>query len=279
MKQKIVFFGSGDYVIPIVEKLKTHGLELVVTTEPQGKFTDYLKKENIPYIYSKLKKEEDTGKVLGSNTTLGILASYGAIIPKKIIDFFPLGILNIHPSLLPKYKGPSPVQFTILNGDKVGGVSIIKLDDKVDHGPIILQKEVILEGNETLQTLTKKLFYEGSNLIEKIVQKIENGEYFEEHLQDEKNEVWTKKITKPDGKIDLLKPLSVSELNRRIRAFFPWPGVYLTASINKSPKNVKLLPQNKIQVEGKNVMSYKDFINGYPEGKEILEKLGVGYAV
>ncbi len=275
MKQKIVFFGSGDYAIPIVEKLREHGLELIITTEPAGKFIEYLKKSNIPFIYSKLKSREDINKVLEVKPDIGILASYGAIIPKQIIDFFPLGILNIHPSLLPKYKGPSPVQFTILNGDKVGGVSIIKLDDKVDHGPIILQKEVILEGSETLQTLTEKLFYEGSNLIEKIVQKIENGQSFEEHLQNEKNEVWTKKITKTDGKIDLMKPLSVLELDRKIRAFFPWPGVYLTASINKSHKNVKLLPQNKIQVEGKNPMSYKDFINGYPEGKEILEKLGV----
>lgn len=311
MKKRIVFFGSGYYVIPVVKKLLEHGLELVITTEPDGRFIDYLKKENINYIYSKLKSKEDIDKVLKIKPDLGILASYGAIIPKNIIDIFPLGIFNIHPSLLPKYKGPSPIQHTILSGDKVAGVSVIKLDDKVDHGPILTQKIVELSGNETLLSLTEKLFLLGSDLIQEIVQKMENGLKPEEKDQEENSDVFTKKITKLDGKIDISNPPSVEEIKRKIRAFFPWPGLYLTASINKKPKNIKLLPQNKIQVEGaeshqdetsplaseaktsvgslekkfsnrimiqvegKNPMSLKDFVNGYSEGKEILEKLGL----
>lgn len=275
MKQRIVFFGSGYYVIPIVEKLLKHNLLLVVTTEIEGKFIQYLKTNNIPFLQSKLKSEEDIKKIVGLTPTLGILASYGAIIPKKIIDLFPLGILNIHPSLLPKYKGPSPVQFTILNGETSSGTTIIKLDDKVDHGPILAQDEIELDGKETLQTLTKKLFLLGSDMIIKVVHNIENGLLIEEKQQVEKNESWTKKVSRQDGRINLENLPERTVLSRKIRAFYPWPGVYLTASLAGSQKLIKLLPEGKIQVEGKKPMSYKDFINGYFEGKNIIDKLGL----
>src|SRR3990167_8072935 len=116
MNQRIVFFGSGYYTLPIIEKLKDEGLVLVVTTEPQGKFIDYLKKHNIPFFYSKFKNPEDIKRIEELKPDIGILASFGAFIPQKVIDLFPLGILNIHPSLLPQFKGPSPIQYTILAG-------------------------------------------------------------------------------------------------------------------------------------------------------------------
>lgn len=275
MKQRIVFFGSGYYVIPIVEKLLEHNLLLVVTTEVEGKFVQYLKNKQIPYLQSKLKSDEDIKKIIDLNPTLGILASFGAIIPKKIIDLFPLGILNIHPSLLPKYKGPSPVQFTILAGEEKSGATIIRLDDKVDHGPILAQNEIELDGNETLQTLTEKLFLLGSNMISKVIQNIENDLQIEEKQQGEKEESWTKKVSRGNGKIDLQNPPDRTFLDRKIRAFYPWPGVYLTASLAGNQKLIKLLPEGKIQVEGKRPMTYKDFINGYPDGKNIIEGLGL----
>ncbi|OIP57627.1 MAG: hypothetical protein COX79_04580 [Candidatus Levybacteria bacterium CG_4_10_14_0_2_um_filter_36_16] len=274
MKQRIVFFGSGYYVIPIVEKLRQHNLQLVVTTEVEGKFVTYLEKNNIPFIQSRLKEKIDIEKIEQLKPTLGILASYGAIIPKKIISIFPLGIFNIHPSLLPKYKGPSPVQFTILNGDKKSGTTIIKLDDKVDHGPILGQIEMSLNGDETMLVLTEKLFFLGASLIEKIIQKLEKGTEFQEIPQDHKKELWTQKIEKKDGSIDLNKLPNSEDLDRKIRAFFPWPGIYLTASLGGEKKLIKLFPQKKIQVEGKNAVSYKDFINGYgKDAKNVLEKL------
>ncbi len=276
MKQKIVFFGSGYYVIPIVEKLLEHNLLLVVTTEVEGKFVQYLKDKQIPFIQSKLKSGEDIKKIIDLNPTLGILASFGAIIPKKIIGLFPLGILNIHPSLLPKYKGPSPVQFTILNGETSSGTTIIKLDDKVDHGPIVAQEETKLDGTETLQNLTEKLFLLGSDMITKIVQNIEKRLKIREIQQGEKNESWTKKIVREDGKIDISNSPDATLLNRKIRAFYPWPGVYLTASLAGNQKKIKLLPFGKVQVEGKKPMTYKDFINGYgKDAEEILGKLGL----
>lgn len=275
MKQKIVFFGSGYYVIPVVKKLLDHGLDLVITTEKDSdsELFKFCNENKIKVITAQTNSDLINHQSLITNHDLAVLASYGAIIPKKIIKLFPLGIINIHPSLLPKYKGPSPIQFTISCGDKQTGVTIIKLDDKVDHGPILAQKVIKLFGNETLKILTEELFLQASNLIQEIVQKIENGLQTEEIPQDEKRESWTKKIVKTDGKIDIDNPPKQEELDRKIRAFYPWPGVYLTASINGRPKIIKLLPQNIIQVEGKGPMTHKDFINGYPEGKNILEKL------
>ena len=276
MKQRIVFFGSGYYVIPIVEKLLKHNLLFVVTTEIEGKFVNYLKSNNIPFIQSKIKTSEDINKITELAPTLGILASYGAFIPQEVIDLFPLGIFNIHPSLLPKYKGPSPIQYTILNGEKEGGVTIIKLDDEIDHGPILAQKTIPLDGNETLQTLTEKLFTVGSEMIEEIVHKIENGLVIEGKEQIHKNEIFTQKIKKTDGLIDLNKVPNTEDLDRKIRAFFPWPGVYLNVSLGGKTKILKLFPQKKIQVEGKREMSYKDFINGYgKEADEILKQLSL----
>lgn len=275
--QNIIFFGSGYYLIPIVEKLRKHGLSFVVTTEIEGKFVTYLKKEQIPFIQSKLKSEADIKKIINLNPTLGILASYGAIIPKRIIGLFPLGILNIHPSLLPKYKGPSPVQYAILYGEKKSGTTIIRLDEFVDHGAIIDQQIIKLDNLQTLQTLTEKLFLLGSDMIEKVVQNIENGLKIEEKPQDIKDESWTEKVSRQDGNIDIQKPPSKDILDRKIRAFSPWPGVHLNVSLNKTQKMLKLLPANFVQVEGKKVMTLKDFTNGYPEGKEILEKLNLSF--
>lgn len=273
MKQKIIFFGSGYYVIPIVEKLLKHNLLLVVTTEIEGKFVDYLKTNSIPFVQTKLKKPEDIQKIIELKPTLGILASYGAIIPKSVIELFPLGIFNIHPSLLPKYKGTSPVQYAILNRDAQTGVTVIKLDDLVDHGPILAQETVPLDGTETLQLLTEKLFKIGTGLIEEIIQKIEKGLVLEEKEQNHKDEIFTQKIKKTDGLIDLNSIPNPDVLRRKIRAFFPWPGVYLTISISGKPKILKLLPQKMVQVEGKKEMSHKDFFNGYHNIDASLKQL------
>lgn len=261
--KKIVYFGSGHYTIPIVEKLKNEGLILVITSEPKGRLTDYLKKHNIPFISSRLKNPQDIEKIKSLKPDLGVLASFGAILPKEIIDLFPMGILNIHPSLLPQYKGPSPIQFTILDGKSVSGVSVIKLDDQVDHGPIVSQKEVQLPENGTLESLSELMFTEGAMMIQEIVQKSNNSSVIESKNQDIKNESWTRKIEKVDGKIDLKSPPEIDELRRKIRAFYPWPGVHLSISLGGKSKVLKLMPSDLVQVEGKKPMTYKDFINGY----------------
>lgn len=265
MKQNIIFFGSGSYTIPVVKKLLDHNLKAVATSDKSGPLVAFCKQNNIEII-------SDLNNYNFENTTLGVLASYGKIIPDNIIKRFKNGIINIHPSNLPKYKGPSPIQYTILNGEKTTGVTVIKLDDQIDHGPILDQKNYDLKGSETTKDLLDELFSIGAEMVEKIVVKLENGESLSETPQDHSKESWSQKIEKKDGEIN---PDNLpSNLGNMIRAFYPWPGVWFRTNLKGQEKMVKLFPDEKIQVEGKNVMSYKDFINGYGnEGKLLLQKL------
>lgn len=277
MKQNIIFFGSGWFVIPVVKKLRSHGLELVVTNETQGNLIEFCKTENIPFVSSDLKDSETIEKIKNVNPRIAILASYGAFIPDEVITIFPEGIINIHPSLLPKYKGPSPVQYQLLNGETIVGVTLIKLDDQIDHGPIISQKPYNVVGNETAEDLLSILFEIGSDMVVEEVKKLENGEELLETPQDHSHESWSYKITKQDGNIDLntqsAKPFVLKNM---VKAFYPWPGVWFKTTLKGQIKLVKLLPEDKIQVEGKNPMSYKDFMNGFgEEGSQILQKLSL----
>lgn len=289
MKQSIIFFGSGWFVIPVVEKLKDHGLKLVVTNEAHGKLIEFCREENIPYISSQLKDSETIEKIKKLNPTIAILASYGAFIPDEIINIFPEGIINIHPSFLPRWKGPSPVQYSLLNGDTHTGVTLIRLDNEIDHGPILSQKQYELQGNETSQDLLSILFEIGAKMVEELIKKLENNETLTETLQDHNKETWSYKINKKDGFIDInssnIENLT-SKIRNMIRAYYPWPGVWLRYSPDVIPgpdqesklnnKIIKLLPENKIQVEGKNPMTYKDFINGFGDkAKELLSKLNL----
>ena len=279
MKQKIVFFGSGWYTVPVVEKLLPHGLDLVVTTEknPDSEFLKFCKDNAIKFISCQTAKDIISHKSLIINHSLAVLASFGAIIPNSIISEFANGIINIHPSLLPKYKGPSPIQYQLLNGETTVGVTLIKLDDYVDHGPILSQKPYSLQGYETAQDLLSILFEIGADMVTGQIEKLEKGETLTETPQDHSRETWSYKIEKKDGFIDLSKfQTPDSQLQNMVRAFHPWPSVWFKANLKGQEKIVKLLPERKIQVEGKSPMNYKDFINGFgDEGKEILEKLNL----
>lgn len=274
MKQTIIFFGSGWFVVPVIEKLSELNLLLVVTNETDGKVIEFCKEKNIPYVSSNLKDDETLSKIKGLKPSVAILASYGAFIPDEVIKTFPNGIINIHPSLLPKWKGPSPVPYTLLNGDTKTGVTIIKLDDEIDHGPILSQQPYNLTGNETSDDVLSILFETGSNMVIEQLQKLERGEQLSEIPQDHSKETWSYRIEKKDGMVDVNTPPNTKKLENMIRAFYPWPGVWLTTTLKNQTKIVKLLPEGKIQVEGKNPTSYKDFINGFgEEGKNLLEKL------
>ncbi|HRN96289.1 MAG TPA: methionyl-tRNA formyltransferase [Candidatus Levybacteria bacterium] len=282
MKQKIVFFGSGDYSIPVIQMLVLHGLKLVLTTETQGPLISYLKSENVPFLSTKVTEDKQISKqelwqqVEAIQPTLGVLASFGAIIPQRIIDLFPQGIWNIHPSLLPKYKGPSPIQATILSGDTETGVSIITLDDQVDHGPILAQEKVLLTGSETTQQLKNELFSKGAEMIKNLLESLENGNTITHTPQKHDQETWTEKIIKQNGRIGVGSPPARDVLDRMIRAYYPWPGVMFEWEVNGKKKLIKLLPENTIQVEGKREMKFKEFINGYQEeGRKLLETLNL----
>jgi methionyl-tRNA formyltransferase len=274
--QHIVFFGSGDFVIPVVEKIIDHKLVLAITTEKTGKLVDFLKERNVPFLCSDLTTPDDIEQIKSLKPTVGILASYGAFLPDSVIDSFPNGILNIHPSLLPKYKGSTPIQTAILNGEKKTGISIIKLDSEIDHGPILDQVEMELNGNETSEELLHDFFAKGASMIEKIIDELESGKIPKETPQNHEDETFTDHLDRASGRIDLQNPPEPEVLDRMIRAYYPWPGVWFQTRIKNKELRIKLLPNNMIQVEGKNPVNFKDFINGYPEeGNEILKNLGI----
>ncbi len=278
MDKKIVFFGSGSYVLPIIETLKNpFDLVLVVTTEKNS--TDpvvkYCNSNNIQVIsVESLSNPDVKGKLLNVKCQLAVLASFGLIIPNSVLNMFELGIINIHPSLLPKFRGPTPVQSAIIAGETTTGVSIMKLDSEVDHGPILVQKEIEIEPSDTSESLYKKSFELGSELLIEVLPKYISGELTPVE-QDHSKATYTDHLTRKSGYLDINNQQSIinNQLSNMIRAYYPWPGVWLNASLNGTEKIIKLLPEDRIQVEGKNIMSFKDFMNGYSEGREILEKL------
>jgi len=146
-----------------------------------------------------------------------------------MMNVFPYGIINIHPSLLPKYRGPTPVQSAILNGDGETGVTIIKLDKYLDHGPVVAQVEEEIKDNDTAKSLYERLFKIGGELLIKTLARYENvQELF--IPQNHEHATFTKALTRDDGYYDLQ---SISSgrgfFERMVRAYYPWPGVWSKA--------------------------------------------------
>ena len=270
---KIIFFGSSKFVIPIIKILnQSFDLVLVVTTDQlDGAVPTYCQQNKIEFISIKKFNEVIIQKLKSSKYPIAILADFGLIIPEKILNLFPKGIINIHPSLLPKYRGPTPVQTAILEGEKITGVSIIRLDKQVDHGPILNQvKEPILP-NDTSESLYQRLFDMGANLLPKTITRYLKGD-LKLSAQNHKEATFTNPLTRQNGFIDLTK-IKPQKLKQMIKAYFPWPGVWSEIRTKDKVLRIKFLPENKIQIEGKRPISYKDFINGYPEVKNLLEKI------
>lgn len=149
-----------------------------------------------------------------------VLVAYGKIVPQSIIDIFPRGIINIHPSLLPLHRGPTPIESVILSGDKRTGVSVMQLAREMDAGPIYAQSEVPLSGAETKQELADKLLEIGKTMVLELLPGILEGSIVA-LPQDDSHATYDKLITKDDGKLDFTK--SASLLEREIRAFVDWP--------------------------------------------------------
>ena len=279
---KLVFFGSSKYVIPILEVLrKNFDLKLVLTTEknPTDAVPAYCLKNKIKYTsVSNLSDPTINYQLSTINSKVAVLADFGLIIPQSILNVFSMGIINVHPSLLPKYRGPTPVQTAILNEEKITGVTIIKLDEEIDHGHILGQEKERILDTDTAESLYKRLFEKGANLLSKILNSYLKGN-LKLNAQNHKEATLTKQLTRKDGFINPNNPINPKTLNQIIKAYSPWPGVWFKTKLRGAEKIIKLLPNNLksqypndpflIQVEGKKPMSYKDFLNGYQEAKNV----------
>lgn len=278
MKSKIInviFFGTPDFVLPICEvlgDLKEFHLAAVITSpdKPLGRkqiltpspVKQWALEHKIPVLTPE-KLDQNFLNILISqypNIELGILAAYGKIIPQEIIDLFPKGILVIHPSLLPKYRGASPVPAAILEGDKETGVTIFKMDSQMDHGPIITRFKEEIKANDTTERLLPRLFGKTTDILITILKP-----YIEDKIiprtQNHKLATYCRILTKKDGYFDYKNPPDKEILNRMIRAYYPWPGVWTLWQ----EKRVKLLPNDLVQLEGKNPVSWRQFKQAYPE--------------
>jgi len=296
---KIIFMGTPGFGAIILEGLIKNNYKpaLVITApdKPVGR-KQILTPPLVKIIAQKYEiPVEQPKKVLNyklqatrMKPDLIIIAAYGEIIPKEILEIPKHGCLNVHPSLLPKYRGPSPIQTIILNGDKETGTTIILIDEKMDHGPIITNRQLpISDPKITTDELSKELAVLSIDLLVEIIPKWINGE-IKARPQDKSKATYTKIIKKEDGKINWKK--SAIEIERQIRAFYPWPGTFtfwkgkrikiLKAEASKTaPENnlaIKCgkdyLIIKKLQPEGKKPIEINDFLRGHPDFINFIPK-------
>lgn len=258
----IVFFGSDSFVTSVLEALEENFDVCATVTAPDSAVANCFK--GLSFTPNKLDEEFEL-QLSTLNPDLFIVASYGKILPSTLLKVPKFGALNVHPSLLPKYRGPSPIPATILNGDKVTGVTIIKMDKEMDHGSIVATRKISLTGQEIFPELINKLFQLGADLLVKIIPDFVSGK-IKSKRQNHAKASFCQFIRKKDGYFDLPAGRQVSaeflkELDRMIRAYYPWPGVWT----RWHDRIVKFLPGGLIQMEGKKAISWKDFLNGYPD--------------
>ncbi len=274
------FFGTTRFSVIALEELKAQGFvpKLIITTEDKPKGRNlvltppevkvWAEKESIPYIQpSRLKDLEVVEKIKGyalDGFDVFVLFSYGKLIPQEILSLPKHGILNIHPSLLPKLRGPSPIKSAILAENETG-VTIIKLDEEMDHGPILAQEKVVIpEWPPYESDLEETLAHVGGKLVARIMQDWIDGK-INETPQDHTEATLCQKVTKTDGELNMADS---ADLNlRKIRAFHVWPGAYLFDKgkriiIKRAHIENDKLMIDRVTPEGKKEMDYKGYLNG-----------------
>ena len=229
----ILFWGTSEFAVPALEALCAAGFRVlgVVTTPDKPAGRKQLLTPPPVKVLAESKKipvyQPETLKPAGyaldlPEADLFVVAAYGKIIPKAIIEKPRLGALNIHPSLLPRWRGPAPIQFTILAGDIETGVTIIQMDELMDHGPIAASSKFKMKNAKiTYPELHNRLAEEGAKLLIEILPKWIQGEIVPVP-QDHSQATFCKILAKSDGRIDWNK--KAIEIERQIRAFTPWPG-------------------------------------------------------
>lgn len=301
---KIVFFGTPDYVLPILAGIhkkfvtgpgkspivavvtqspKPTGRKQILTYSPIDKWAHERK---IPIYYSAAEFLKDN-----IDAELGILAAYGEILPNEIINYFPQGILNIHPSLLPKFRGASPIQGALVADGITTGVSIIKMDAALDHGPIISQFKEDIIPEDTGETLRARLFERAKDVLLELLEPYRQGK-ITPRVQDDALATFTVTIKKEHGfikpeylesalkgeafdekwEIPFIKDYSEfpspAQIDRFIRAMKPWPVAW-TLSQNRRLKILKAhiddgkLVIDEVQMEGKTPVTWKQFRENY----------------
>ncbi len=257
MKVKIVFFCSDKYSQIVLNELQQNqNFEIIKIFKNKNDLNNDLEKLTKPDV--------------------GIVASFGALIPKDIISWPKKGLLNLHPSLLPKYRGPTPVPAAILNGEKETGLTIIQVDEQIDHGPIVAQFKEAIKPEDTSESLLQRLFKMGAEVLTTILPAYLEGK-IKLREQNHFQATYTQKLTREDGKMNWSK--SADYLERFVRAMYPWPGAWTEIKLKMKNEKLKIkrlkilkthlengkLVLNIVQLEGKKPVNFKQFLEGYPQ--------------
>jgi methionyl-tRNA formyltransferase len=234
MSETIVFFGSGPVAAKSLELLvKDFDIEAVVTKpKPShhiGNFPviEIADKLGLKILETKDKSDlQDIFETSPVSSRLGIVIDYGIIISQDIIDYFPLGIINSHFSLLPEWRGADPITFSILSGQKKTGVSLMLIVEALDEGPLLAQSDCDISADITTPELTDKLITMSNNLLSTVLPMYISGEVrpigqVEATIASSKIPSYSRKLTKQDGVLDFSKP--AEQLEREVRAYIEWP--------------------------------------------------------
>ncbi|MBQ5954304.1 MAG: methionyl-tRNA formyltransferase [Lachnospiraceae bacterium] len=299
---KILFMGTPDFSVPVLEALIEAGHEIVLAVTQPDKPIGRSKKPTPPPVKvcaekhgipvfqpERVRRPEAMERLAKVQADLGVVVAFGQILPQALLDLPAHGCFNVHASLLPMYRGASPINHVILAGEKQSGVTIMQMDAGIDTGDILLQEALPLADNETAETLADKLSKLGAKLIVSAVEQLENGTLT--HTPQEGETCYAGMLKKEMGLIDWT--LSAEEICRRVRGLQPWPGswtfregkklIIKEAAAEKQEVPPNLIPGAvleadrkglliqtgegalrilSLQPEGKKEMDWKAFLNG-----------------
>jgi methionyl-tRNA formyltransferase len=280
-KLKYAFFGTGALAESVLAALAKEGyLPTLLVTKPdsvQGRHMQltaphiktWAKMKGIDVFQPDTLKELPLTSPLHTNTyDLFIVASYGKIIPEEILNIPSHGVLNVHPSLLPKYRGPSPIESVLLEGDISSGVTIMKLDKEMDHGPILLQQGFTIKPQDTAGTLEVACGQLGGELLTSILPHYMDGSLIPKE-QDHTQVTICKKITKDQGEITL--DTNAAIVQRKYRAFTPWPGIYFFIDHKGKPTRVKVTGVDTSLALSDSLVASDIILTVIPEGKKEMD--------
>lgn len=253
--------GTPEFAVPSLEALISNAYEVVaVYTQPDKEagrgrhmasspVKELALSRGLEVVQPEtLKDRSVVENIAGLKPDLIVVAAYGRIIPAELLNLPEFGCINVHPSLLPLYRGSSPIAAAILQGDEVTGVTIMLMDKGMDTGPILTQKTVAISGEDTAGSLTARLAQVGAQLLVATLPQWLGGKITSQ-TQDESRASYTKVISKEDGQMDW--HVTALELWRRVRAFDPWPGCYTWWQGKRLKISEAIpLPGGKLEEEG-----------------------------
>jgi methionyl-tRNA formyltransferase len=233
---RIVFMGTPEFAVPSLKALIESGDEVVAVVtqpdKPKGRGLEVTpppvktlaQKHGIPVLQpQKIKTEEFLKQLEELKPDIICVVAYGKILPKGILELPKYGCINVHASLLPKYRGAAPINWAIIRGEKVTGITTMKMDEGMDTGDILLQREVPIEDEDTAETLSHKLSLTGAEVLIETLNLLKEGK-LKPIPQNHSQATYAPMLKKEDGEIDWGK--TAEEIRNLVRGTLPWPGAY-----------------------------------------------------